>query len=99
MEGRYDKNAVLQAVDATVFETSGFGIFKDRDKMRLFSRLAEKRGLIVLTDSDSAGFLIRNKIKGLACGGNIKHAYIPVSYTHLDVYKRQIIYRSCFTQI
>ena len=77
VEGRYDKNAVLQAVDATVFETSGFGIFKDRDKMRLFSRLAEKRGLIVLTDSDSAGFLIRNKIKGLACGGNIKHAYIP----------------------
>ena len=77
VEGRYDKNAVLQAVDATVFETSGFGIFKDRDKLRLFSALAAKRGLIVLTDSDSAGFLIRNRIKGLSPSENIKHAYIP----------------------
>ena len=77
VEGRYDKNAVLQAVDATVFETSGFGIYKDREKKQLFSALAEKRGLIVLTDSDSAGFLIRNKIKGLSPSSNIKHAYIP----------------------
>ncbi len=77
VEGRYDKNTVLQAVDANVIETNGFGIFTDSEKTKLLKRLAEKRGLIILTDSDSAGFLIRNHLKGTLSGLNIKHAYIP----------------------
>lgn len=79
VEGRYDKNTLLQAVDCTVIETSGFGIFNDREKTALIRRLAQSRGIIVLTDSDSAGFLIRNRIRGTV-GGNIKHAYIPDIY-------------------
>lgn len=77
VEGRYDKNTVSQAVDATVIETSGYGIFSDTEKMNLLRRLAEKRGLIILTDSDSAGFLIRGHLKGQLNNGQIKHAYIP----------------------
>lgn len=77
VEGRYDKNTVIQTVDATVIETSGFGIFKDNEKAELLKRLAEKRGLIILTDSDSAGFLIRGHLKGLLDGKYVKHAYIP----------------------
>ena len=52
VEGRYDKNALSQVVDAVILETSGFGIFKDKEKQKLFRRMAESRGLIVLTDSD-----------------------------------------------
>lgn len=77
VEGRYDKNAVSQAVDATVIETAGFGVFSDGEKIALLRRLAEKRGLIILTDSDGAGFLIRNHLKGRLGGLNVKHAYIP----------------------
>lgn len=77
VEGRYDKNTVSQAVDATVIETSGYGIFSDTEKMNLLRRLAEKRGLIILTDSDSAGFLIRGHLKGQLNNGQIKQAYIP----------------------
>jgi len=76
VEGRYDKNTVLQAVNATVVETAGFGIFSDSEKLSLLKRLAENRGIIVLTDSDGAGFVIRNHIKG-ALGSGVKHAYIP----------------------
>lgn len=76
VEGRYDKNTLLQAVNCTVIETSGFGIFKNSEKAALLRRLAATRGIIVFTDSDSAGFLIRNHIKG-TIGGNVKHAYIP----------------------
>ena len=64
VEGRYDKNALLQVVDATVVETGGFGVFNDREKLAFFRRLAESRGIIVLTDSDGAGFVIRNYLKG-----------------------------------
>jgi ribonuclease M5 len=77
VEGRYDKNTVSQAVDATVLETSGFGIFSDKDKTALLKRLAEKRGLIILTDSDGAGFMIRGYLKGLFNSKDVKHAYIP----------------------
>lgn len=76
VEGRYDKNALLQAVDCTVIETGGFGIFNNKEKTALLRRLAATSGIIVLTDSDSAGFMIRNRIKG-SVGGNVKHAYIP----------------------
>lgn len=64
VEGRYDKNALSQVVDAVIIETSGFGIFNDAEKRKLLQTMAEARGLIVLTDSDGAGFVIRNYIKG-----------------------------------
>jgi len=77
VEGRYDKNTVGQAVDATIIETSGFGILNDKDKISLLQKLAEKHGLILLTDSDKAGFFIRGRLKGALGDVNIKHAYIP----------------------
>ena len=76
VEGRYDKNKLAQIFDALILETSGFGIFSDREKLVLLRRIAEARGIVVLTDSDGAGFVIRNFLKG-ALGGNVKHAYIP----------------------
>lgn len=77
VEGRYDKNTLSQIVDAPILETSGFGIFKDRQQMALLRRVAESRGLIVFTDSDGAGFVIRNHIKSAIPGKYLKHAYIP----------------------
>ncbi len=77
VEGRYDKNTLSQVVDAAILETSGFGIFNDAAKRRLLKTLAETRGLIVLTDSDGAGFLIRNHIRGIVDPKLVKHAYIP----------------------
>ncbi len=77
VEGRYDKNALKQAVDATVVETGGFGVFNDRERLALLRRLAAERGLILLTDSDGAGFVIRNFLKGAIPKSQIKHAYIP----------------------
>ena len=76
-EGRYDKNTLLQVVDATVVETGGFGVFNDKEKLAFLRRLAEKRGLILLTDSDGAGFVIRNYLKGALPKEHIKQAYIP----------------------
>ena len=80
VEGRYDKNTLSQIVDATIFETNGFGIFKDPQKMELLRRVAQKRGLIVFTDSDGAGFVIRNRIKSCIPSEHLKHAYIPDIY-------------------
>ncbi|MEA4813427.1 MAG: DUF4093 domain-containing protein [Oscillospiraceae bacterium] len=80
VEGRYDKNALSQIVDATIVETNGFGIFRDAEKLDFFRLLAEKRGLIILTDSDGAGFLIRNHLKGAIPGDMLKQAYIPDVY-------------------
>ena len=80
VEGRYDKNTLRQVVDAVVLETSGFGIFHDRQKQKLLRSLAESRGLIVLTDSDGAGFVIRSFIKGCVDPSLVKHAYIPDVY-------------------
>ena len=80
VEGRYDKNTLSQIVDATIFETNGFGIFKDKQRMELLRRVAEKHGLIVFTDSDGAGFVIRNRIKSCIPGQYLKHAYIPDVY-------------------
>ena len=77
VEGRYDKNTLRQAVDAVILETSGFGVFNDAEKRKLLKTLAEKRGLVVLTDSDAAGFLIRNHIRGLIDPKLVRHAYIP----------------------
>lgn len=80
VEGRYDKNALRQVVDATVVETGGFGVFKDREKVALLRRLAAERGLILLTDSDGAGFVIRNFLKGAIPKSQLKQAYIPDVY-------------------
>ncbi len=77
VEGRYDKNALSQVVDAVIIETSGFGIFNDAQKQKLLRTMAEARGLIVLTDSDGAGFVIRNFIKSCVDPRLLKHAYIP----------------------
>lgn len=77
VEGRYDKNTLRQAVDATVVETKGFGVFNDRERLALLRRLAAERGLILLTDSDGAGFVIRNFLKGAIPKSQIKQAYIP----------------------
>ena len=80
VEGRYDKNTLSQIVDAPILETAGFGIFKDKKQMALLRSVAEKRGLIVFTDSDGAGFVIRNHIKSAIPGKFLKHAYIPDIY-------------------
>ena len=77
VEGRYDKNTLSQLVDTVILETSGFGIFKDKERLALFRRLAEERGLIILTDPDGAGFVIRNFLKGSIPLDRVKHAYVP----------------------
>ena len=77
VEGRYDKNTLSQILDATILETSGFGIFKNKEQMALLRKVAEVRGLIVFTDADGAGFVIRNHIKSAIPGKYLKHAYTP----------------------
>ena len=77
VEGRYDKNTLAQIVDAPILETSGFGLFHDSQRLALLRRLAETRGIIVLTDSDGAGFVIRNYLRGAIDPAQVKHAYIP----------------------
>ena len=80
VEGRYDKAALAGVVDTLILETAGFGVFKDGERLAFLRRLAAKRGLIVLTDSDGAGFVIRNYLKGAIPRDQIKHAYIPDVY-------------------
>lgn len=80
VEGRYDKNTLSQVVDAVIIETSGFGIFNNTQKQKLLRTMAEKRGLIVMTDSDGAGFVIRNFIRSCVDPKLVKHAYIPDLY-------------------
>ncbi len=77
VEGRYDAARVRSVVDTVVVETDGFGIFRQPEKLALLRRLAQTRGLVVLTDSDSAGFVIRDRISGAVCKDHVKHAYIP----------------------
>ena len=77
VEGRFDKNTLSQIVDAPILETEGFGIFRNRAQLALLRRVAKKRGLIVLTDSDGAGFVIRNHLKSAIDARYLKHAYIP----------------------
>ncbi|MEA5039561.1 MAG: DUF4093 domain-containing protein [Clostridiaceae bacterium] len=77
VEGRYDRDRILQLFDATVLTTEGFGIFKDDEKLRFLRRMAETRGLLVFTDPDGAGLVIRNYVKSAVQTGKIYHAYIP----------------------
>lgn len=80
VEGRYDKNALSQVVDGTIIETRGFGLFHDPERMALLRLYAETRGLIVFTDGDGAGFLIRSRIRSAIPARYLKHAYIPDIY-------------------
>ena len=80
VEGKYDKNTLSQIVDTTILETAGFGIFKDKKQLDLLRKVAQKRGLIVFTDSDGAGFVIRNHIKSAIPAQFLKHAFIPDIY-------------------
>lgn len=80
VEGRYDKNTLLQAVDAAVIETGGFAVFNDREKTAYLRRLAQTRGLILLTDPDGAGFVIRDYLKGVLPPDRLKQAYVPDMY-------------------
>ena len=77
VEGRYDKNALCQLVDAPVIETHGFGVMKDKRLLGFLRQVAAARGLIILTDSDGAGFVIRNFLKGALPPEQVLHAYIP----------------------
>ena len=77
VEGRYDKNTLSQLVDTLILETAGFGIFKNEEQLALLRRVAAQRGLIVLTDPDGAGFVIRNRLKGAIPQEQLKHAYVP----------------------
>ncbi len=77
VEGKYDAIRLANVVDALILTTEGFGIFKDREKQALLRRLAKTRGIIVLTDSDSAGFLIRSFLRSAVPEGSVKHVYIP----------------------
>lgn len=77
VEGKYDKNTLSQIVDATIFTTEGFGIFRDRKRLSLLRRMAEQRGLILFTDSDGAGLVIRNFLKSAIAPQYLKQAYIP----------------------
>ena len=77
VEGRYDKNTLSQLVDTLILETAGFGIFKNDEQMALLRRVAQQRGLIVFTDPDGAGFVIRNRLKSAIPADSLKHAYVP----------------------
>ncbi len=77
VEGRYDKIKLSSVIDGIIIETEGFGIFNNKEKQALIRRLAETKGLLILTDSDSAGFKIRSFIRGMVPAEQIKHAYIP----------------------
>lgn len=80
VEGRCDKAKLNALMEGTIIETGGFAIFKDRDKMELIRQLAAKRGVIILTDSDGAGFLIRSRLSQCLPPEQVKHAYIPDIY-------------------
>lgn len=77
VEGRYDKIKLTQILSSPVIDTGGFRLFKDREKQALIRKIAEKRGILVMTDVDSAGFVIRNFLRGIVSSEQIKHAYIP----------------------
>lgn len=77
VEGKYDKIKLSSIIDAVIITTNGFNIFKDTEKLELIRYYAEKTGIIIMTDSDSAGFIIRNHIKGAVKKGTIINVYIP----------------------
>jgi ribonuclease M5 len=89
VEGRYDKNTLSQTVDAAIVDVGGFGVFNDAQTVALLRRLAETRGVILFTDPDGAGFVIRNRLKGALPRDGVKHAYAP------DVYGKEKRKKRC----
>lgn len=77
VEGKYDQNTLSQLVDTTIFQTRGFGVMHDKALLELLRRAAKTTGLIIFTDSDGAGFVIRNFLKGALPKEGVLHAYIP----------------------
>lgn len=77
VEGKYDKIKLSQILDALIIDVGGFNIFKNKEKVQMIKKLADKNGVLVLTDSDHAGFMIRNYLNGIIPQDKIKHAYIP----------------------
>lgn len=77
VEGKYDKIKLSSLIDGLILQTDGFRIFKDPEQMALIRSLADTRGILILTDSDAAGFLIRNYLSGCIAPEKIRHAYIP----------------------
>ncbi len=77
VEGKYDKQRLSEFIDAPIITTSGFRVFKDKEKQRLIRELSKERGILVMTDSDGAGGVIRNFLRGIITQGEIKHCYIP----------------------
>ena len=77
VEGRYDKIQLSGLIESPIIETGGFRVFKDKEKQRLIRKVAQRRGILVMTDVDSAGFVIRNFLRGIVDSENILHAYIP----------------------
>lgn len=80
VEGRYDKNTLSQVVDATIIELGGFSVFNNTQKLSLLRRLAKEKGIVLLTDPDGAGFVIRNHLKGAIADGRVLQAYVPDIY-------------------
>ncbi len=77
VEGKYDKIKLSQILDALIIDVGGFNIFKNKEKVQMIKKLADKNGVLILTDSDHAGFMIRNYLNGIIPKDKIKHAYIP----------------------
>ena len=80
VEGRYDKNTLSQVVDAVIVELGGFAVFNDKEKQAFLRKLAKERGIILFTDPDGAGFVIRNRVKGNISEGRVLQAYVPDIY-------------------
>lgn len=80
VEGKYDKIKLSSMIDGIIIETEGFGIFKNKEKQKMIRRLAEERGVVILTDSDSAGFMIRSFISSIVPKQYITNVYIPDIY-------------------
>lgn len=80
VEGKYDKIKLSSLIDAVIIETNGFSIFNDREKLALIRKLADKNGVLIITDSDAAGFKIRHFLGGALPQNKVKHAYIPDIY-------------------
>ena len=80
VEGRYDKNTLSQVVDAVIVELGGFAVFNDKEKQAFLRKLAKERGIILFTDPDGAGFVIRNRVKGNIPEGRVLQAYVPDIY-------------------
>ena len=84
VEGRYDKNTLSQVVDAVIVELGGFAVFNDKEKQAFLRKLAKERGIILFTDPDGAGFVIRNRVKGNIPEGRVLQAYVPDIYGKED---------------